>query len=225
MSLEALERGDLTRLPGGIFTRSFVRAYAQEVGLDPDRTIQEFIAELPPEAATATAHHPVVEDGEKLESDRRAVATAFRLLLISVPIIGMVIYLGTPRALLTESSVEPESPADAIVAEPEAVAVEPAVVPAAARAPEEFSGMTLVIAPRGACWVSVTVDDDRAFSRLMAAGERQVVTAKDQILLNVGDAGAFAYTLNGSPGKPLGAPGKVVSARITPATLGAFLTR
>ena len=56
MSLEALERSDLSRLPGGIFTRSFIRAYAQEVGLDPDRTIQDFIAELPPEAATATAH-------------------------------------------------------------------------------------------------------------------------------------------------------------------------
>jgi len=39
MSLEALERSDLSRLPGGIFTRSFIRAYAQEVGLDPDRTI------------------------------------------------------------------------------------------------------------------------------------------------------------------------------------------
>ncbi len=56
MSLEALERSDLSRLPGGIFTRAFIRAYAQEVGLDPDRTIQDFIAELPPEAATATAH-------------------------------------------------------------------------------------------------------------------------------------------------------------------------
>ena len=63
MSLEALERSDLSRLPGGIFTRAFIRAYAQEVGLDPDRTIQDFIAELPPEAATATAHSATVEDG------------------------------------------------------------------------------------------------------------------------------------------------------------------
>ena len=97
MSLEALERSDLSRLPGGIFTRAFIRAYAQEVGLDPDRTIQDFIAELPPEAATATAHSAAVEDGEKLESDRRAVATAIRLVLVSLPIIGLVIYYGTHR--------------------------------------------------------------------------------------------------------------------------------
>ena len=34
MSLEALERSDLSRLPGGIFTRAFIRAYAEQVGLD-----------------------------------------------------------------------------------------------------------------------------------------------------------------------------------------------
>ena len=98
MSLEALERSDLSRLPGGIFTRAFIRAYAQEVGLDPDRTIQDFIAELPPEAATATAHPAAVEDGEKLDSERRAVATAIRLVLVSLPIIGLVVYYGARRA-------------------------------------------------------------------------------------------------------------------------------
>ena len=36
VSLEALERNDLSRLPGGIFSRAFVQSYAQEVGLDPD---------------------------------------------------------------------------------------------------------------------------------------------------------------------------------------------
>jgi cytoskeletal protein RodZ len=38
-ALEALERDDFSRLPGGIFGRSFVRAYAMEVGLDPDAIV------------------------------------------------------------------------------------------------------------------------------------------------------------------------------------------
>ena len=46
-ALEALERGHVSRLPGGIFSRAFVRSYAIEVGLDPEATIQEFIAQLP----------------------------------------------------------------------------------------------------------------------------------------------------------------------------------
>src|SRR5262245_7292263 len=94
IALEALELHDLTRLPGGIFTRAFIRAYAQEVGLDPDRAIQDFISELPPESAVVTAHSAVVEDGEKLESDRRAAATAIRLTLVSLPIAALIIYYG-----------------------------------------------------------------------------------------------------------------------------------
>ena len=37
--LEALERNDISKLPGGIFGRAFVRSYAIEVGLDPEATI------------------------------------------------------------------------------------------------------------------------------------------------------------------------------------------
>jgi transcriptional regulator with XRE-family HTH domain len=39
----AMERGDLTRWPSGIFARGFVRAYAEAVGLDPDATAAEFV--------------------------------------------------------------------------------------------------------------------------------------------------------------------------------------
>src|SRR4029453_4326490 len=96
MSLEALERSDFSRLPGGIFTRAFIRAYAQEVGLDPDRTIQDFLAELPPEAVTAAATRPTaIDEGEKLEADRKAVSTTIRLVGVSIPIVVLVLYLGT----------------------------------------------------------------------------------------------------------------------------------
>ena len=42
-ALEALERNDISRLPGGIFSRAFVRSYADEIGLDPEQTVRDFI--------------------------------------------------------------------------------------------------------------------------------------------------------------------------------------
>src|SRR5436309_1479788 len=57
--LEALERNDISRLPGGIFGRAFVRSYAVEVGLDPERAIQEFIAQFPHDSVVAG--HPTAE--------------------------------------------------------------------------------------------------------------------------------------------------------------------
>src|SRR5881409_70980 len=52
-ALEALERNDISRLPGGIFSRAFVRSFALEVGLDPETAIQEFIAQFPHDSVTA----------------------------------------------------------------------------------------------------------------------------------------------------------------------------
>ena len=232
MSLEALERSDLSRLPGGIFTRAFIRAYAQEVGLDPDRTIQDFIAELPPEAATATAHPAGVEDGEKLESDRKAVATALRLALVSLPIIGLVIYYGTHQAPEAPGQFAPAAAPHTAPAETPSTTTEPPVealppLPAAASpiaAPSQTSGLSMEIAPRATCWVSVNTDGEQVFSGVMNAGDKRVVTAKEQIALNVGDAGAFVYTINGRSGKSLGAPGEVVSTRITLSNVQDFLT-
>ena len=44
---EALERGDVSRWPSGIFRRSFVRAYASAIGLDPDIIVREFLDQFP----------------------------------------------------------------------------------------------------------------------------------------------------------------------------------
>jgi cytoskeleton protein RodZ len=78
MVLEALERNDFSRLPGGIFSRSFARAYAIEVGLEPEAVVEEFLGllrEAEREAAERKAVRPEVtaDDREFLERQRRAL--------------------------------------------------------------------------------------------------------------------------------------------------------
>ena len=96
--LDALERNDISRLPGGIFGRAFVRSYAVEVGLDPEATIQDFMATFPNDSVTAG--HPTSErndDFELLESDRRRAGTYLSLVAISIPIAGAMLWVGTGR--------------------------------------------------------------------------------------------------------------------------------
>jgi hypothetical protein len=45
--LEGLERDDVSRWPGGLFRRAYVRTYAQKIGLDPEQVLREFIALYP----------------------------------------------------------------------------------------------------------------------------------------------------------------------------------
>lgn len=54
-AIEGLERNDISRLPGGIFARAFVRSYAAEVGLDPEATVREFIERFDVEPVPSTA--------------------------------------------------------------------------------------------------------------------------------------------------------------------------
>ena len=222
MTLEALERNDLRRLPGGIFTRAFIRAYAAEVGLDPERSIQDFMAQFPENAgAAATGHAVQVEEGERLESDRRVAETAIRLALVSLPIAAVIIYFGirgrTPTSTPAPAAQAASAPNSIPGPNPSTAGTIPEPAgPAPAAVPEAVSNdLKMVIAPRGSCWVSVTVDGEPHFSGLMSAGDQRELTAENEILLMIGDAGVFAYTLNGIPGRPMGAPGEVVSRRIT----------
>jgi len=43
--LEALERNDFEHLPGGIFNRGFVKAYAQFIGIDAETMVTAYIHE------------------------------------------------------------------------------------------------------------------------------------------------------------------------------------
>ncbi len=45
--LEGLERGDVSRWPSGIFRKSFIRSYAEAIGLDPEPVVREFIELYP----------------------------------------------------------------------------------------------------------------------------------------------------------------------------------
>ena len=95
-SLEALERNDISGLPGGIFSRAFVRAYAVEVGLDPEEMIQEFITQFPDESVTAGQRAwAQIDDSEEYESNRRTAAAFARLIAVSVPIAAVVLYFST----------------------------------------------------------------------------------------------------------------------------------
>lgn len=96
-ALEALEKDDYARLPGGIFARSFVRAYAGAVGLNPDDTVHEFLTEYEKfeRDNERSAKRPEItpDDLEFLERQRRALRTLrVVLVLVAVAAITAIAY-------------------------------------------------------------------------------------------------------------------------------------
>ena len=61
-ALEALERNDISRLPGGIFSRAFVRSYAAEIGADPEDTVRAFLSHFPHESVSGGGPHAPADE-------------------------------------------------------------------------------------------------------------------------------------------------------------------
>ena len=91
--LEALERNDPSKLPGGIFSRSFVRSYAQEVGLDPEVTAARFVSAFPDESGAdeMPAATSAVEV-ESFEHRRRVLMIVARLVGVAL-LVALVAFL------------------------------------------------------------------------------------------------------------------------------------
>jgi transcriptional regulator with XRE-family HTH domain len=72
-----LERDDVSRWPSGIFRRSFIRAYAQAVGLDPDATTREFLERFPDPNAPAPVVAPPAQPRSALRLTLADTGTSF----------------------------------------------------------------------------------------------------------------------------------------------------
>lgn len=234
-ALEALERNDISKLPGGIFSRAFVRSYALEVGLDPEQTVREFLdrfnEEPPPSAQVHAA--PISDEDAAFEQRRRNASFAVRVSVVAIAIIaiaGFAVYRWRHRQAVAQPAPV-ESAQAAAAADP--VATAPAAPDAgsgsgtAAAAPivpaNDAGPLHVDIHPTGDCWLSVTVDGKRQFARVVKSGEHEALTIRHEAVLEIGDAGAFAFSVNGREGKPVGDAGEVKTLRLSPPTAAQYV--
>jgi cytoskeletal protein RodZ len=225
-ALEALERNEVSRLPGGLFTRGFVRSYADAVGLDPERTVREFARQFPDEASEPgeALREALIEinPGTSRWGLRVTILVASVLLVVISVAFGSRYFTAAPPAPGAMSAPSPRDEAAAGRARPSEVPTEqPAVAPTAGS-----GGVTIEIAAKGSCWVSAQADGRRVVTRLMEAGARATVEAEREIVLTIGDTGSFSYTVNGVAGRSLGASGEVArNVRITPENYLTYTSR
>ena len=89
-ALEALERNDISRLPGGIFSRAFVRSYAAEIGADPEATVRDFLTQFPHESVTASGPHALVDEGSR---SLQFMAGAMMIAATVAVVVGVILFL------------------------------------------------------------------------------------------------------------------------------------
>ena len=210
--LEAIEAGDFQRVPGGLFVRGFLRAYAREVGLDPEGVVAQYLEEFEP-ALTVEPEEVVsvadVKDVKVAPPEDEPAAWSWRKVWPAAFMGGVLI--AVLSALGTDTETVQPVEAGAVGTSGQVAA--PAQQPAAPARPET---LTLDIRAKRAVWVAVTADGHKAVYRVLQPDERVKVQARQEIAARIGDAEAFDYSINGVAGKPLGAAAEVKDIVITP---------
>ena len=214
-ALEALERGDYHRLPGEFYTRAFLKAYAREVRLPEEDILREY----------DETHRPAEPEPVPVPLASRPTPRP----LFPIPALPPVVLrwprryntpLGVALAvilLVTLVSFRPDSRPSANAAAVAATGVAEAAPVAVGTSGRVASPDKLVIEirPNAPIWVAATADGNSALYRLLQPGERVLVEAQKELSFRIGNAGAFVYSINGVPGKPLGGPDEVREFEIT----------
>lgn len=242
-TLSAIDRNDPAHLPGGIFTRAFVKQYAHEVGLDPVDIVERYEAQFAPEPApevSSPEQRFVVDAARSADdggSDSLRLDELHRLVIAAVVVLvaaSLVVFVRShrhpgPASTAAVAAAVPR-PVGSIARRadvPEAVATSGAVraaTPAAGARPGA-AGLQVELRPQRACWIEATADGKRAAYRLLATGERVSLVASNELVLRVGDAASMNFSVNGARGRPLGAPAEAVTIRLTPANYRTFVDR
>ena len=172
-ALVAIEHNDFARLPGGVFRRAYVRAFAAEVGLNADELAREYRARFETEspAGPLLRHEPAWK--HRLRLSRRFPAGL--VTIVGISICGSLILergqvrdeASDGRLLSALKADPPDNTAQTDDSGGEEVGFANAAV-ADIRAPS----LRLEIRTKGSCWISAVADGERVIYRLMQSGSR-----------------------------------------------------
>lgn len=243
--IEALEAGRFDLLPARVFSRGFVQAIAQHVGLDPERTGAAFVhvhtvwsqGEGERKAAPISGTHPRLSRPRKRATlDTTALGVGIAIALASVAaVVTVVRSRGAarpdgqgPRAVATQVPEPTAGPA--ILSLPPAIAEASVALPSGSTlststskvvvpAAQQQGGRTLTLTFREDCWTEVSVDGKVVAAELCRKGSTREFSGAQKFILTLGNAGGVDLRFDGVALKSLGEPGQVVRNLVVDETL------
>lgn len=218
--LEALEEGRYEDLPEPIFVQGFIRRYGDALGLDGVSLAKNF--------AINFFLLDSENDGKKPQKNSS----------IHIPLAVPYAVLLTVASFILFFRLNPKTPADSVAQEQKPKAstqttvspftavsptLSPFTTPVATTPSPETSPSTPATSPvevtvelQGESWVRVKADGKTMFQGTLSKGERKTWTAKKELTIRSGNAGAVLVSANKSEQKPLGDPGRIKTVTFTP---------
>ena len=222
--LKAIEQSDFSRLPCEFLAKSFIRAYAQSIGLNESEVITEYV-ELTGRAQSDHSSGDERETGPKAGSSHRLPLQNRHVLLITVLVASAVLFLATRHVQRRNgSSGGAQGLCVEQVPSTEVTKVSPEISRAPSRilyptyppqgrvsqfieAPTEQSpqasvcttgAFCILIKARQDAWMSINVDGKVIMKDTLVAPAQKWVAAQRHVIIRAGNIGALDFSFNGT---------------------------
>ena len=198
--LSALEEEHFEQLPGGIFSKGFVRAYARHLGIDEEQAVADYLSATTPSSPQQTSQTPqndlppeVAQQLEDRETERTApVPWALFAGLLLIAALGFALWgVYSRQKGKRNNAVAPVQAANV-----------PGLAVSHANGQSQPSNaipgaFTVLIKAREDSWVSITADGKQLLEQVLVAPAEKSVEARNQIVIKAGSIGALEFSFNG----------------------------
>lgn len=218
-SLQALEEEDFEKLPGGIFNKGFVRAYARYLGIDEEQAVADFQA-----ARTEKMPAPFGQTLQKVyqtQPPKESHSGIIVVIVLAVLVLGGLGYLGWRMKWLEKMHITSSSTAENVPVastpppdpSPPAASAADGASPAAGQpvsqptssaatvtsAPASTPGQTFLVEIKASerTWVSVSADGKRVLEGVLKEGDQKSFSAGDRVVIKTANAGGLQISRNG----------------------------
>lgn len=222
--LKALEQENFDILPGEVFTKGFIRSYADYLGLDPQEAMNKYYAlkgTKQEEEIESNEPVKVKVSGSKENQDKNQkegepaskpkVSPVLTFLAIGVIVLGILIY-----NFYNNIPDEQTPPPQGVEQTEDIPSQEPAPQPEPQRPAELPAPVYVKTTSTKNCWTQVRIDGKLVFEGVLTPDTVREWQGQERIDFRFGNAGGVNLEYNGQDLGRVGADGEVVNKTFTP---------
>lgn len=200
--LEAIEKGDIEKLPGRVYAIGFVRAYSEYLGLDGDKMVHLFKTQAAGSVPKPELHFPSSPNDSKAPS----------LNAVLFGLVGVILFIvGWSMFMAPNVRREPVPPVPPTLKQSK-ITEAPSIVPPAEDSELEqmVEDDRVVLNVIDDTWVEVKNEKGAAILRRVLNKGDKYTLPPEAVILTTGNAGGVRISVGGKELAPLGKKGDVV---------------
>ena len=200
--LKALEADKFDLMPGKFFTRGIIRSYASYIGLDVRDVLDKYNELLFKKSPPEEKREEEEDRGKETKPPSKVKILIWAMVIIALISISAFLYYTYGKKQTQVSQI-------AILEETEVPKTEEKIIPEITQDKME-QGLQLEFNVDQKTWFQIYADGELIVDGIKEAGDIFQVSAEGEVIMHVGNAGGFSYSINGNQGKSLGLPGQVI---------------